>query len=332
MWKQRAFHPQVWDPLEARVVPSLASAPPLVLLGHPLSMPAPLPSSDQARQAFETFIANFSQMVDTAFVLRGPSGPMPTSANLPAFDARITQQLSALADSLVSTLGNVPASAPLVAQVRNAITGDSPDSLKSQLLALAAAAAEQGSSTQALVTDSIQATRRIDAQVAELIPMAGPTLVAQGSTPATEPLFVDYRNSKSGSATQAIRDVQSAFSGFLTTYFTAVRDVLLAADASGTIDPSANRALFDNQVNKTLQALSDRLSRDLADTPAALALTARVQDAVMGEEPESLAAGLAILPTPAGPEAALVREFTLSSFRAITNVFALISGDISKGL
>jgi hypothetical protein len=132
------------------------------------------------------------------------------------------------------------------------------------------------------------------------------------------------------SATQAIRDVQSAFSGFLTTYFTAVKDVLLAADASGTSNPTANRSAFDNQVNKTLQALSDRLSRDLANVPAASALTARVKDAVIGDNPASLASRLPALPTPAGPEAALVREFTLGSFRTITNVFALISGDISK--
>jgi hypothetical protein len=336
MSTRHAFRPQVSGSLEQRTLPSLAAVlPPPVVLVHSVPLPPQVRDSDQVRAAFDAFIRSYTEAVRTVLLAPGLDGSVHPAAHLGAFHAAVEQALNTLADSLVASLGDIPADSPLVAQVFNAIRGDGPESLESQLLGLSAATIAQQSSIRTFLGDSLQATLRtrtvVAAQLPDLVP--GRPLVAQGAPAEPQVSIV----TADGDPTtrewdQAVQRVRSAFTTFLIEYQKAVRDVLLRAGADGTIDPPAHRAAFDARVDAALQALGDRLSRDPALDPAAPDLAARLREAIAGGGADSLKARLAALPTPTGSQATLVREFTLGSIRAIADALALIMGDVSRFL
>jgi hypothetical protein len=325
--------------LEDRLVPSLAIAPPPpIALGQHMPLPAQAQPrvNPQASAAFATFLQSYSAAVDSILLAPDADGTINPSANRAAFDAAVEQALETLANDLVASLGSVSPSSPLATQVVVAILGDSPDSLKSQLMALSTTAIEQGASARTVVADATQATRQASALVADLIATPSRSLVAQGTTTAAAETAILTIKLPTAAATRpsatAVQEVRGAFGGFLNEYYRAVRDVLLAPGPGGTVDPAANRVAFDARVNLLLQSLADSLARSLRAEPSATALITRVQTAIAGDGSASLQGRLASLPTPASPEAAAIRDFTLGSFRAVIAAFARVTGDASPAL
>ena len=65
MRRRRAFNPQVWDVLEHRVVPSLATvAPPPILLGQTVALPPQVQQSSQVHAAFDAFAKSYLAAID----------------------------------------------------------------------------------------------------------------------------------------------------------------------------------------------------------------------------------------------------------------------------
>jgi hypothetical protein len=330
MWKRRAFRPLLREILEVRIVP--ASTPTTVMLGVAASLPPQVANSNQSQQAFTTFIAGYNQAVRSVLLAPGPGGAVDPSANRPAFDAQVLRALNTLADSLVAALGSNSANSALALQVRDAIIGGGPDSLESELLAIATPDVTSTTATQAFIDDSLQAIRQVSGQVAPLVSAAAGTPVAQVAASAVPAPKVDYGILPAKSASDVIQRVRASFSTFLTTYFRAARDVLLAPGPDGTVDPTLHRADFDADVQQALQALADDLTASLDGVPASTGLAARLVQVTVGDDPDSLGSQLAGIPTPAGAEADMVRAFTLESFRTVANAIALISGDVTQFL
>jgi hypothetical protein len=134
-------------------------------------------------------------------------------------------------------------------------------------------------------------------------------------------------------SSQALQDIRDAFTTFLNEYFQAVRSVFLGASRYGQIDTLADRSTFDADVDAALQVLDGRLCdivNSVNSDPASSTLTAAIREAILGDAPDSLKRQLAVLPTPAGSQATLLREFTLDTFQAVAGVLALIICDVSQ--
>jgi hypothetical protein len=168
-------------------------------------------------------------------------------------------------------------------------------------------------------------------------PMVGPC----GSVPL--PLLIRYSVPVPGadddfvpnSSWQALQDIRDAFTTFLNDYFQAVRSVFLGASQCGQIDTVARRSTFDAEVNTALQVLDGRLSdivNSVNSDPASSTLTVGIREAILGDGPDSLKSQLAVLPTPAGSQATMLREFTLGTFQTVAGVLALIMGEVAQTL
>jgi hypothetical protein len=343
MRKLRVFRPAVSEVLEDRLVPSPATLPPPpVVLGHPVPLPAPVQvqveGNARAGAAFDAFVRSYAEAVSTILLAPGPDGSVDPAANREAFDAAVGQALQALADGLVASLGDAAADPDVPAPVVEAIVGDGADSLRSQLQAVATEAIAQDDATaQALIAEATQAARQAASRVSGLIDGPGRPLVAQAATapdPAETVILSTETATRPEVSSRALIQVRGAFGAFLTHYFQAVRDVLLAPGANGRPDPTARRADFDARVGASLRALSDTVSGSLRDAglPESSGLVPRVEEAIAGDGPGSLEERLSGLPTPEGPEAAMVRDFTLGSFQAVVGVFSRVAGDLLRAL
>jgi hypothetical protein len=132
---------------------------------------------------------------------------------------------------------------------------------------------------------------------------------------------------------QALQNIRDAFTTFLNDYFQAVRSVFLGASQYGQIDTLADRSTFDADVNAALQVLDGRLSEivnSVNSDPASSTLTVGIREAILGDGPDSLKSQLAVLPTPTGSQATMLREFTRGTLQAVAGVLALIMGDVSQ--
>jgi hypothetical protein len=330
---RRAFRPQVCDLLEDRVVPSPATLqPPAIVMGHPVPLPPPLEGSPQVQQAFAVFTQFYVQAVDDVLLAPGPNGSVDPAANRAAFDAAVSQALDTLAGNLVSVLGNVPLNSPAVSEVIDTIIGADAGSLESLLMAQSTASIEQaaaaGTPGAVLLPAIGQALARLTGQT----PTANSTPVPQATAAATAvPANFAGDDAAATPTDQILTAVRDAFGSFLTAYYLAQRDVLLAPGPDGTINPAANRPAFDEQVSAALRTLVSAIEQDLADGGTAMAAkSARAQDVLVGEDRESLQNQLGAVQTPAESSAALVREFTLSSFRIVMQAFAVVSGDLRE--
>jgi hypothetical protein len=180
---------------------------------------------------------------------------------------------------------------------------------------------------QVQVQDNPQVSAAFDAFIRSYTQAIDTVLLAPGPRGSAEPSA--NREAFDAVVKQALTQVREAFGAFLDDYFRAVRDVLLAMGPDGRVDASANRSGFDARVAASLRTLNATISAGLQSDHSAPDLTERVRDAVL-DSPGNLAGRLASLPTPAGSEAATVRDFTLSAFRAIVSAFSLITADLSR--
>jgi hypothetical protein len=332
MRNRRAFKPQITELLESRLVPSLASIPtPTILLGRVVPLPpqVQVQANPQAQAAFDAFIRSYVHAVDHVLLAPTPGGLVDPSANRPAFDAAVKQALGTLANSLVASLGNVSADSTLAAQIYDAIVGDSPDSLESQLLALSTSAIAQDTSLPSLQSDAIRVVQQASARVTTIVGAPGSALVAQAQAATLSTSPATLVTPALDSSAQALTEIREEFGSFLSDYFRAVRDLLLAPGTDGKVDIAANRLEFDAWVNSSLAALSDNVSRSLSSESFAPGLTLRSQETIVGGNPGSLAERLDGLPTPTSSEGSVVRSFTLSAFRAITDIFSVITSYVT---
>lgn len=330
---QRWFRPVLADDLECRVVPSTANvALPPALIGQVAPLPPQLQNADQAQEEFLDFVAKYTDAIDSVLLSPGSNGAIDPERNREAFDAVIKQALTTLTDQLVQSLGPVPLNSPEVAQVVDAMIGDGPESLENQLLGIPTATIVQDATTGTLTGETLHTIVQAAAQVKQTVdyepnsPPVTQAIVVQSPTAATQSYDKDATIDLSPRSNTELRN---AFSGFMNDYFQTVRDVLLAPDSNGQLDPSANRAEFNAKVEISLQALVDAISVIGALRGAGLQQTARIRLELPSNEPGHLKQQLASLPNPIGPEATLVRDFTLGSFRTIVALFTRLSGPIS---
>jgi hypothetical protein len=178
-----------------------------------------------------------------------------------------------------------------------------------------------------------------DRIVPSLASAPAPMVVPCESVPL--PLLIPYRvpvpeaddDSVPSASSQAVQDIRDAFTTFLNDYFQAVRSVFPGASQDGQIDTLADRCTFDAEVDDALQVLDGRLSdivNSVSSNPASSTLTVGICAAILGDGPDSLKSQLAVLPTPAGSQETLLREFTLGTFQAVAGVLALIAGDVAQ--
>jgi hypothetical protein len=328
---RRWFRPSVSDYLESRAVPSVATvALPPAVLGQVARLPPQVPNGDQVQAAFDAFARNLADAVHSVLLGPGPDGSIDPSANRQAFDETVGQALTSLANQLVQSLGNVPLNSPEVAQIVDAIIGDGPNSLESQLLGLSTEAIVQDVSSGSLTGDSLRTIAQTAAQVTQTVSVATVPFVTQAIVPAspTVPL-VGNDNVTIDTSSEVVLNVRNAFSKFMNDYFQTLKDVLMPAGKDGTVDPAAHRSEFDAKVASSLQSLINEISEGVASSSTASGQIIQFREEVVGDDPGSLKNQLAALATPPGPEAAAVRDFTLGSFRSIVSLFTRITGDLS---
>jgi hypothetical protein len=114
----------------------------------------------------------------------------------------------------------------------------------------------------------------------------------------------------------SLKDVRVAFATFLADYLKAVDQVLLAPGPDGSVNPSANRAAFNNRVDLALSELDTSViaAVETANLPDTQTVIIDVQAAIIGDDPSSLANRLAALPTPAGsPSPGLLTQIIAST-------------------
>ena len=325
---RRWFRPLVSDDLECRVVPSTASvALPPAIFGQTVPLPPQLQTGDQAREAFDAFLQSYSQAIQSVLLAPGPNGSIDLEANREAFDAIVKQALTALTSQLVQSLGKVPLNSPEVAQVVDAIIGDGPDSLENQLLGLSTATIVQDAATGSLAGDTLHTIVQAAAQVTQAVVYGTNSLLVTQAIVSATPAVVAVGNNDAtiDLSSQSLTEVRNAFSTFMNDYFQGVKDVLLAPDPYGKIDPSASRSVFDAKVTVSLQALIDEVSASGAFRGTSLESAEVLREEFLGNDPGSLKNQLASLPSPTGPEATMVRDFTLGSFRSIVGLFTRVS-------
>lgn len=335
MRQQHAFRPQVPENLESRAVPSVAGiAIPAGVFGISVTLPSQVPiDSPQVQAAFAAFDQSYIRAVDTVLLAPGPNGAIVPSANRAAFDAAVEQSLETLAQQLLQSLGgSASAGSTTQIQVVKAIVGPDSNSLESQLAALSTTAigltvpltTHTGDNAPPLLAPNVVTTAE-QVRPTLRVPVAEGTFLSNTSTNPTS-----SSSSASSPASQATAAIRSAFGSFLGDYFKSVQGVLLSPDATGRVNPQANRSAFDARVDQALQSLEALLASTSSRYPATSGLTPRIQAAIGGNAASSLRTQLANLSTPENAQAAVVRDFTLGSTRAIAQVLSLINGDVSK--
>jgi hypothetical protein len=111
--------------------------------------------------------------------------------------------------------------------------------------------------------------------------------------------------------------VQAATTAFATQYDATVRTVLFAPGPDGTINPVANLAAFEAQVNAELQTLAKSLSAALASSTQTSSLVPAVQQAILGSGAGSLQSQLAAFAASVSGAANAVPVFIESSSQAV---------------
>lgn len=332
MRMRRAFRPAVSDCLEDRLVPSLATLPaaPAAYVG---SVQASLPSNAQATQAFDAFRHRYGSALQGVLLAPSADGTVDPFANRPAFDQAVAQALQTLASDLVASLGT-SADASQVAEVTDAILGDDPDSLASELDAVAtsALAGQDGASVDTLASDAARATRQAASVVADLVAAPRPSVVA--STGAAATATVDFPAVASGASdaatTPILDEVRDAFAAFLQGYYRAARDVLLLPGTGASGEASTRLAAFDERVGRALSALEESVTLSLEGASAPADVIRAAEHAIADNLGGRLSTGLVAIPAPVPMDAASIREFTLGSFRVVVNAFSLLQRDLTQ--
>ncbi|WP_435008483.1 hypothetical protein P12x_005691 [Tundrisphaera lichenicola] len=329
MRKRTAFRPWLAECLESRAVPAVAVLAPAV--APPIDISTSLPPQVHADDprvlaAIDTFDQAYATAVESILLAPGPDGKVNLSANRAAFNASIQDALDVLVSDLVATLDPASSSSTTTTQVTDAILGDDPNSLVSRLLALPTQAISPASTVSLALIPLIHSTpvpltTHVDGVAGSGVPVTR-IPIPQGIAPAPTEIL----GSATRTSTDVSQEVRKAFGTFLEDYFHAVKGVLLSNQAN----PQAARDDFDARVDRALQGLGDSLTGSLGRYPAASTLIPQIRQAIASDAPTSLKSQLKGLPTPGGTQAALVRDFTMGSARAVAEALSVIAGDVSE--
>jgi len=295
--------------LEERVVPSQAA----VDFGNGPLDAIRMQYIRQFEQQFASFASGYAALTDgTLFA----GGDAQIAANRPAFDQGVLKQINQLTANLSSLLSLSPMAGPsgLTPQIQALIAGDGPDSLVSQLDALASptdtngtSAATFGATAGAAVQGTlVQAVAQLNAFFSLNNPMRQAAAGSGGS--ALQMVNDSY-----------VRQFQRAFADFSAAFSDSVNNVLFAGGVAPT---AAGRTTFDQQVLLGLNSLNNDLTAMLALSPRSSAqLLPQVQDLVIGSGPNSLATQLAALATPTDVAGQSAFSFGVLSSQAIDGAF-----------
>ena len=267
MRKNRAFRPLAAEArLEDRVV----------LNGGPIQ----LQDARQVLQAFATFRQGYVQAVNMVLYAKDSSGTINPSAHRAAFDMQVGTLLNTLNTSIDTATSNLAGASTLDATIMGQLLGTGSTTLQGQLAALTTPADASRRGERMFVSASDQDIFRAGVQVEREVLNATPP---------------------GGNSLQTIRQdvsqVQKAYGTFAQGYSQAIRNVLLKPGSDGTVNPSANRAAFDQQVGTLLDTLSSSVTTTLGNLNGASTLISNVQAAISGGS-DSLKTRLAGIATP----------------------------------
>jgi hypothetical protein len=135
--------------------------------------------------AYTAFVQDFGTAVNNELYLPSVTGSV--GSNFPLFSQQLGQDLTTLDRRVLKTLGHGSAGSPTATKIRQAILGNSKDSLRSKLSALTMSSMGLGSSISAYESAAMQEIRQnfthVDQQVLASLGASGSTSTAT-STPA----------------------------------------------------------------------------------------------------------------------------------------------------
>lgn len=332
---RRAFRPILFDTLETRAVPSLAAvtfAP--AILGQRFTMPPRVvpQGAPSTRAAINDFTARYQQAIQE--ILLAPS-TTDTAARLNAFDTAVREALDDLANDLVEGIDASTDSAE-AEQVREAIIGPGPNSLASQLAALAASAVEEGAVASTLLSDAAKLVEQATSNAVESV-TEQPTssfVVQPGIATAETVEFTPTSSTKADASTpRTLADtVRAEFGKFLKEYLQTAREQQKSTSVDGSNASSANSSIWKDRVQDALHDLSARVTDLLSDAGVGVAKVSAVEESLTGSATTSLESRLANLPDPTDAPTRVIRDLTFGSFRAVVAVFESLLSDLTPNL
>jgi hypothetical protein len=314
--QRRVFRPVVGARLEDRTVPSPFGFGGFFggfggFFGRGIAS-VPAQDARQVAQEFGTFQQTYSQDVRSILLPAGTTNP---ASNRPAFDAAVATALGTLHQSIDTTIGNLPSSSSLAATIQGELLGSGPNTLQTLLAAIPTPTNIRFGSFRVFNREAALFINQVEGNVVSQV------RTAQAPSGSISPTTIQ----------QDLGQVQTAFQTFRQTYFNDVQTILLP---SGTTDPSANRAAFDQAVGTALGTLNTAIDSALSNLPTALTATLNttIQNDLLSSGSStgsSLQARLAALQTPASTPSFSAFVFRLSSSQTIASAQGQVTRDIA---
>ena len=282
MLKARAFRPESIQALEDRCLPSG--------FAFVVETAAPNPSaaaeSAAIQKAFLQFLRQFDQAVLQVLAPPGTGNP---ASNVGAFQSLIGQDLSALNNSLTTSIINFSNSTTVALTVQNQVSGPGPNSLASALNSLTI----PSNSAQSIRTFMLKADQRI----------------AQSAGEVTSEVTSAPVGSIVSIARQDVEMVHRQLESFSRDYVRSVRTLVVS---KGPITPSALQAI----TTPKLAALKKSLSKTLSTLPTSQGVVDRL-GAILLVGPKSLRGVLASIPLPTVGDPSSIDTFVAAALQAI---------------
>lgn len=141
MRKHSAFRPLVMDTLEDRVLLSPVGMTAKATARHHASLSPQNVATDKLMVAYNDFITDFNIGFNNDIQEPESNGSPPDSTD---FSKLFEEELKALGNGAVKSLGTQPAGAAVVTEVRQAINSPAPTSLKTQMADLTVSGLDSG--------------------------------------------------------------------------------------------------------------------------------------------------------------------------------------------
>jgi hypothetical protein len=313
--RRRTFRPAAAEVLEDRTVPSPFGFGGFFgrfggfFGGGIASVPAQ--DARQVAREFASFQQTYFQDVRSILL---PTGTTNAANNRAAFDTAIGSALGMLNQSIDTTIANLPASSSLVATIQGDLLGNGPNTLQ---MLLAGIPTPASTSFRSLRLFNRQSALFINQVAGNVINQVGTAQAPTGSISAT-------------TIQQDLGPVQTAFQTFRQTYFGDVQTILLP---SGTTNPAANRAAFDQAVGTVLGTLNTAVTSAVSNLPSTLTATLNTtiqNDLISGGSSAgtSLQSRLAALQTPTSAQDFTSSVFRFSSSLTIGSVQSQVTRDV----
>jgi hypothetical protein len=159
MGRPSAFRALAVETLEDRLVLSHVSAPAAAAVLHHRAQATPQEQmTARVNAAYTAFVSSFSSAVNNDLYLPSVTGSL--GGNTAMFSQQLGQDLTTLERGVVKTLSPGAAGAPTATKVRQAILGNSSDSLRSKLSTLTIGSMGLGSSITAYESTAMQVIRQ----------------------------------------------------------------------------------------------------------------------------------------------------------------------------